>query len=91
MSHSCRICVNLRDNRIHLAREMMFGTRETFEYFECSACGTIQIAEVPELSRYYPENYLAFDSEVEIGENLTRRVAARFAGRYFLTGRGAFG
>lgn len=91
MSHSCRICGNSQDNRNHKAREMMFGTRETFEYFECSACGTIQIAEVPELSRYYPENYLSFDSKAEMGERLRRRVAARFAGKYFLTGRGALG
>jgi SAM-dependent methyltransferase len=37
---------------------MYFGTRDEFEYLECSNCGCLQIKDVPEnLSKYYPENY----------------------------------
>jgi SAM-dependent methyltransferase len=51
---ACRICGNARDNRLHHAREMMFGTREPFDYVECSACGCVQIVEIPaDLSRFY--------------------------------------
>ncbi|WP_299614809.1 class I SAM-dependent methyltransferase [Pelagibius sp.] len=39
----------------------MFGLREEFDYFQCSACGCLQIAEIPEnLSKYYPANYYSF-------------------------------
>ena len=59
MSESCRICGNSENNRKHIAREMMFGTRERFEYLECARCGTVQLIDVPDLSRYYPEDYYA--------------------------------
>jgi len=40
---------------------MQLGLREEFEYFECSKCGCLQIAEVPpDLSKYYPENYYSY-------------------------------
>jgi 2-polyprenyl-3-methyl-5-hydroxy-6-metoxy-1,4-benzoquinol methylase len=40
---------------------MMFGLRETFEYFQCLECGCLQIAEPPaDLSKYYPDNYYSF-------------------------------
>ena len=40
------------------AREMHFGTRETFDYLICTDCGCLQIAETPgELGRFYPADY----------------------------------
>jgi 2-polyprenyl-3-methyl-5-hydroxy-6-metoxy-1,4-benzoquinol methylase len=42
---------------------MMFGTRETFEYDECSACSSLQISAIPSLntlSSHYPKNYYSF-------------------------------
>ncbi|OAI01095.1 hypothetical protein A1332_03390 [Methylomonas methanica] len=37
---------------------MMFGTRETFEYFQCNTCGCLQISEIPkDLAKYYPSDY----------------------------------
>lgn len=40
---------------------MMFGTRETFDYFECASCGCLQIRTIPEdLSPYYPPSYYSF-------------------------------
>jgi SAM-dependent methyltransferase len=60
----CRICKNAVGNKTYVAREMMFGTRENFEYFECSNCGCLQIKEVPEnLARYYPANYMSFEKK----------------------------
>ncbi len=38
----------------------MFGTGDSFDYVECTACGTVQINEIPELSRYYPDDYYSF-------------------------------
>jgi SAM-dependent methyltransferase len=57
---TCTICGNAAGNRLHVAREMMFGTRDSFEYLECRACGTLQLTDVPDLSRYYPDDYYAF-------------------------------
>ncbi|MBK8810592.1 MAG: class I SAM-dependent methyltransferase [Acidobacteria bacterium] len=90
---SCRICGNAANNRIHLAREMMFATRDEFEYLECGACGTVQIVEVPDLSPYYPKDYYSFSvgSKTYIEERLQRRLAAPFVGRYLMTGRGTIG
>lgn len=92
MSFSCRICGNSENNSSHTAREMMFGRREQFEYIECGGCGTLQIAEVPDLAPHYPDNYFAFDEiPIDIGADWKRRLASRFTGKYFLTGRSAIG
>jgi SAM-dependent methyltransferase len=92
MNIECRICGNTAGNRVHNAREMMFGTREPFVYIECADCGTVQIEPVPDdLAKYYPDNYIAFDSRVVMGETFAKRIAARFAGKYFLGGRDAIG
>lgn len=54
--NTCRICGNSAWNKTFVAREMMFGLREPFEYFECSQCACLQISVVPkEMSKYYPE------------------------------------
>lgn len=45
----------------HLLREMMFGSREEFPYWECGVCGCLQILEVPSnLADYYPESFYSF-------------------------------
>ena len=57
----CRICNNLAGNEIFTAREMMFGTRDEFDYFECARCGCLQIDAIPpDLSPYYPPEYYSF-------------------------------
>lgn len=56
--HECRICSNTQGNPVFTAREMMYGTREEFEYFQCARCGCLQIASIPpDLSNYYPPGY----------------------------------
>jgi SAM-dependent methyltransferase len=89
----CRICRNSTDNTGHTVREMEFGTREAFEYFQCPACGCLQIAEIPaDMGRYYPPDYFAFDDTGRLGENRfrkfidPRRVAAH-RGENSLLGR----
>lgn len=56
----CRICGNT-DTMSFSAREMMFGLRDTFSYFECRACGCVQIAAYPpDMARFYPAGYYSF-------------------------------
>lgn len=89
----CRICENSENNRLYRAREMMFGMRDEFDYLECAKCGTLQIAEIPDLSRYYPKNYYSLDAAVETGlpKKLKSRLAARLAADYFIGSKNYFG
>jgi SAM-dependent methyltransferase len=51
----------MEGNKSYVAREMMFGYRDEFEYFECSKCGCLQIKDIPNnLSKYYPPQYYSF-------------------------------
>lgn len=61
---SCNICGS-REGHLHRVREMMFGTREEFEYFECARCGCLQLINPPDdLSRYYPtDRYYSFQEQ----------------------------
>jgi SAM-dependent methyltransferase len=57
----CRICNNKENNKSHFIREMYFGTRELFEYIECSNCGCLQIKTYPkDIEKYYQNDYGAF-------------------------------
>ena len=88
----CRICENVAGNKLHPAREMMFGTREAFNYVECAHCGTVQIAAIPDLTRHYPKEYYSLSDQMpEVDKAFKRRVAARFIGRYVVTGKNRLG
>lgn len=58
---ACRIC-GCSDPLPRIeAREMMLGTRHSFTYLECTACGCLQISEVPaNLGDYYPKTYYSY-------------------------------
>ena len=61
MAGCCRICGNKTMNRPYEIREMMFGLRETFAYFQCSNCQCLQISKIPEdMSKYYTSHYYSF-------------------------------
>lgn len=57
----CRICGSLT-GRSHAVREMMFGFRDWFHYFECGSCGCLQLTDPPaDMARYYPpQRYYSF-------------------------------
>lgn len=58
---ACRICGNGKKNVVYTVPELMFGTREQFDYFQCAQCGCLQITEIPsDLSKYYPSSYYSF-------------------------------
>jgi hypothetical protein len=57
----CAICGNETNNKPFILKEMMFGFRDEFEYFQCSACFCLQIKNIPgSLEKYYPKNYYSF-------------------------------
>ncbi|MEP2736994.1 MAG: class I SAM-dependent methyltransferase [Erythrobacter sp.] len=83
---SCRICAGSLGSEIYRPREMMFGTREAFDYVLCEDCSTLQIAEIPgDLAQYYAGNsYYSFNqSRGEAGWKvaLKRMVAGGMIGR----------
>lgn len=60
-NHACRICRDPGPHAHYLGRERMFGWRDEFPYFQCRACGCLQIVSIPaDLARYYPPNYYSF-------------------------------
>ena len=57
----CKACLSDGEHRRHVFVEMMFGTRELFEYQECIDCGTIQrLSDVADEGRFYPDGYYSF-------------------------------
>lgn len=61
----CKLCGNTINNTTYQVKEMMLGTRDKFNYFQCGVCGCLQIATVPNnMNHYYPDSYYSF-SELE--------------------------
>jgi SAM-dependent methyltransferase len=74
----CKICGNTENNKEFKIREMMFGFRDEFTYFECSKCGCLQIAKIPEnMGKYYPLNYYSFKKQNESKFFLKRILKVR--------------
>lgn len=69
-------------------REMMFGTREAFDYLRCTACGSLVIVTVPaDLARHYPSAYYSNSSRVAVVEDSAwRRLLVRSLAREALFG-----
>lgn len=75
----CRVCGSTAEPGRHTAREMMFGTRQAFEYLQCPDCGCLQIAQFPaDPGAYYGGAYYSFtedpaDAYRSPGKNLLNR------------------
>lgn len=88
MSLACRICGNAEGNKDYLVKEMMFGFRDTFNYYQCAKCGCLQIAEIPQdMSKYYPADYYSFRHH----QNAVKDFIKRLRYPYALYGKGIVG
>ena len=55
---TCKICGEKCIVAAYKVKEMYFGTKDEFTYYECGDCGCLQISVFPEnVASYYPENY----------------------------------
>jgi SAM-dependent methyltransferase len=75
---SCRVCLQRTRCAVHPLAEMMYGTRESFDYAHCSSCGCLQIVDIPhDLGRHYPADYysMAPRAEAPALSGIKRRVA----------------
>lgn len=87
--YKCKFCNGASRKQIIKVREMMFGSREEFDYIECGQCGSLQINEIPpNLIKYYPSNYLSFSIRQE---NLIKRWLKNNRFRSSFTGKGLLG
>ncbi len=71
---------------------MMFGTRESFTYQLCTACGSLQISDIPDdLSRYYPQGYYAHEiPTVTLRQRIKRPLGMLRDALMLFTGEWAF-
>ena len=87
----CQVCLSPGPFERYRLREMMYGTREVFDYSLCPACGVLQIEAIPaDLAPYYPASYYTGGGEpppLEAFGGLAGR-ADRARRRYQLFGDG---
>lgn len=63
----CKICGNTENNTPYTVKEMMYGTQDQFDYFQCSKCHCLQIAQIPEnLAQYYPTDYYSYKAPTSL-------------------------
>lgn len=87
----CKICNNSENNKEFKIREMMFGVRDEFTYFECSKCGCLQIAKIPKnMVKYYPSNYYSFKKNLS-NNNFIKQIFKRKRDEYALFKKGFIG
>ena len=80
----CKICNNSENNKEFKIREMMFGLRDKFTYFECPKCGCLQIVKIPEnIEKYYPSNYYSFKN-VDKSRNFLKQILKARRDKYTL-------
>ncbi|MEN2280566.1 class I SAM-dependent methyltransferase [Algoriphagus sp. SE2] len=54
---NCKFCGST-DQKVHVAKERMFGLGGEFTYSECLSCGSLQLETIPsDLSPYYASGY----------------------------------
>jgi len=89
----CKICGNSENNTPFIARELMYGLKTEFNYFECGNCGCLQIETIPEdMSSYYPSDYLSFKSPTfykkakKYKTYFKKKVARYYTGSFNLVG-----
>lgn len=88
----CAICGNMSDNRTFSVREMMFGFRNLFEYFECARCRCLQIKEIPsDLQKYYPVDYYSYRKRSGKAYNPVNRFISAQRTYYWIGGRNLIG
>lgn len=59
----CRVCGFKGEAQSYSVREMMFGWKDVFDYFQCPRCQCLQIRDIPQdLARFYPVDYGAYNA-----------------------------
>jgi len=74
-------------------REMMFGLRETFAYFQCSNCECLQISNIPEdISKYYTSHYYSFSrGKKKLKTTRLKKYVRKIVNKYAVFNEGMIG
>lgn len=76
---SCRVCGGTGILESLSVREMMFGTREKFDYFRCADCHCLQLAAIPEnMGDYYSRDYYSCRKLEDLSTSLKDRLKRRY-------------
>ena len=89
----CRICGFSGDSPVYSVREMMYGLRDEFCYFQCAKCQCLQISQFPsDMSPYYQQDYYSLSQSPEnLYSNFFETWARRNRDRYAVLKKGNFG
>ena len=88
----CRICESQGNHREYTVKEMMFGLRDEFVYFQCDNCGCLQIKDIPsDMSKYYPHDYYSLGIRLGRPENSIVRFVRQARNRYAVFDKGLIG
>lgn len=89
----CKICGNSINNKIYEVKEMKFGFREVFLYFQCNECECLQILEPPsDIAKYYPEEFSSFQINPENRvRNLLKRIIVNSSNKQVVYGNDLLG
>ena len=90
---TCQVCRNSVGNTEYVAKEMLFGLRDSFVYFQCPTCECLQLAHLPtDMSRYYPPSYYSLRPVAEPAVRTgLRRWAQHLRDRFAILDRGLLG
>lgn len=88
----CKVCGSEARDKSIKAREMMFGTREEFEYLKCSHCECLQLNAFPEdLQKYYPKGYYSLEETTLCRKTPVRRYLGELKDKYMFFSKGVLG
>lgn len=87
----CRICENKLGNKVYIAKEMMYGYKDEYTYFQCSNCTCLQIKEYPkEMSKFYDSStYYSYQSKSK--SQRLRSFLLSWRDKYAMFGAGFIG
>ena len=89
--NTCAIC-GAPGGDSFTALELAYGTKEHFNFFECSVCGCLQITEIPEnIAAYYPEDFYSYTKKNRKKNLFIKKLFRRLRTKYALEGKGLIG
>jgi len=93
---ACRICSTEAEHKSYSVREMQFGSREEFIYFQCKHCLCLQLKDIPDtVEKYYPDHYPSFpvvpSDQKQFLKSRLRKYATRRVLDYRLAGKSYVG
>jgi 2-polyprenyl-3-methyl-5-hydroxy-6-metoxy-1,4-benzoquinol methylase len=83
----CRICNNKENNRVIKVREMLRGSRNEFDYLECTVCGCLQLMNIPEAMTGYYDNS-SYGSFMHVGRSYIKKKIRAVRNRYSILSKG---